>query len=65
MRINGDLNFNEFKAVLESVGENLTILEFDQLKRDYCSTQNGITVEGLINYFKDTILKNGEDKVWN
>jgi calpain-15 len=63
--ISEDLSYNEMKALMETIGEKLSIQDFDNLKTKYCSTQRGITFEGFQDYFYDLIIKRGEVQTWS
>ena len=63
--LKAELGFHDFKNLMETCGENITQKDFESIKSLHCSTQNGLTQEGLISYFKEIILKRGEEKIWD
>ena len=65
MVISEDLSLHEFRGMLQPSGRGITDYDFETILRKYPSTDQGITVEGLIEYFKDFILENGEEEMWN
>lgn len=62
--MNGELDYHEFKSILETCGETISQKDFDALRTLHCSGIIGLTVEGLISYFKEIMQKKGDDKVW-
>ncbi len=64
MIISEDLSLHEFRVILHPSGRNISEYDFDMIRRKYPSTETGITVEGLIEYFKDFIIENGEELMW-
>lgn len=62
--MNGELDYHEFKSMLETCGETISQKDFDSLRNSHCSGVIGLTVEGIISYFKEIMQKKGDDKIW-
>ena len=62
--LKGELGYFEFKSMMETCGETISQKDFYSLKSCHCSGENGLTQEGLISYFKETIVKKTEEKIW-
>lgn len=62
--LQGELGYFDFKYMMETCTETVSQKEFNTLKSVHCSTDNGLTQEGLVSYFKEIILKRGEEKIW-
>lgn len=60
-----ELNYSEFKYLYQMSGPNPDNLSQEDFKEyflgQYCSTNEGITLRGLKDYFKDVIKIKGED----
>ena len=64
MVISEDLSLHEFRVILHPSGRSISDYDFEHYLRKYPITGEGLTVEGLIEYFKDFIIENGEEPMW-
>ncbi|OMJ79270.1 hypothetical protein SteCoe_20738 [Stentor coeruleus] len=62
--LKGELGYHEFKNLMETCSENIIQKDFENIKANFCSTQFGLTQEGLVSYFKDAMSKRGDEKIW-
>ena len=58
-----ELSYSEFSQLYRITGSSLSEEEFQDIKANYCSTNDGIILRGLKDYFKDQINIFGEDTV--
>ena len=65
MLLNRELTYNEFKGFYECINKTLTEAEFkSQILDRYCSSNRGITLRGLKDFFRDAIASQGEEVIW-
>jgi calpain-15 len=63
--MNGELDYHEFKSLLETCGESISQKDFDGLRAVHCSGSVGLTQEGLVSYFKEVLHRRSDDIVWD
>ena len=63
--MNGELDYHEFKSLLETCLESISQKDFDALRNVHCSGIIGLTPEGLASYFKDVLQKRGDENIWD
>ena len=64
--ISNAIEFEEFKDMLETVGETITKEDFDsKILTKYTQKDNGITLKGFKDWWKDQIREKSEADVWS
>jgi hypothetical protein len=63
--ISNSIDFDEFKEFYETVGQALTQADFNsKILSKYCSTDRGLTLKGMKEFWKDAIKEHGDAQIW-
>eukprot|EP00742_Colponemidia_sp_Colp-10_P006128 GILJ01006558.1.p1 GENE.GILJ01006558.1~~GILJ01006558.1.p1 ORF type:complete len:814 (-),score=130.82 GILJ01006558.1:164-2605(-) len=65
MEIDQLLSFDEFSCLWEDIhGSQIAEADWQAILKKYCSTADGLSCRGLVAYFRDNALQQGESVVW-